>query len=132
MRNIFTYASPLDAAGVFFRVIQAPEIRELALVSGMPNLKQTRWEAMDFMIENLKRYLTVTLQTKGSRTTAKQQAYQTVLAACSGPNLTGGHLRATGRLLVRYTLHFPFDIFNKLILVATFHRECTLVTLPVQ
>ena len=101
VRNIFTYDIPLDAAAGFFRVIQAPEIRELALIAGVPNHKQKRWQVMQFLILNLKRYLTVTLQTKGSRTTVDQRAYQTVLAACSGPNLSGGHLRETGRLLVR-------------------------------
>ena len=54
----------------------------------------------DRIISNIKDYLTNVLATKGTRKTLAQQAYRTVVAACSGANLVEARLlRKTCTLL---------------------------------
>lgn len=109
VRSIFTYDNMIDTSAILLRVMQTPEIRELTLVAGGPDRRQQGWQAAQAVIDNIKRYLTVSLHTKGSRTTENQRAYRTVVAACSGHNLVSQRkLSETGRLLVRYVIHTQY------------------------
>ena len=84
--HIFTYGSLLDASALLSRVLNAPEIRELASI-GRSDRSPKYWQTVQAIIENVENYLTVLLQTKGPRTTVNARAFRTVLAACSGQNL---------------------------------------------
>ena len=86
--HIFTYGSLLDASALFGRVLNAPEIRELASIGRSSGDRSPKyWQTVQAIIENVENYLTVLLQTKGPRTTVNARAFRTVLAACSGQNL---------------------------------------------
>ena len=103
--HIFTYGNLLDTSAVLGRVLQAPEIREMTMLgrsSGDHTAKY--WQTVQAIVQNLKKYLTVLLKTKGSRTTVDARAFRTVLAACSGPNLTQlKRVHAASTILVCHT-----------------------------
>ena len=84
---IFTYGNILDTTAIFVSFLQAPEIRELALIGGRTQHSQKHWDTIETIIANIKDYLNNILGTKGSRTTVAQRAYRTVLAACSSSKL---------------------------------------------
>ena len=100
--GIFTYGSLLDTSAVLVRVLQAPELREMAIVGRNPEERtQKYWTTLQAIVENVAEYLTVLQRTKGARTTANEQSYRTVLAACSSGNL-GKHrcIHQAGIILV--------------------------------
>ena len=72
---------------MFARVMKSPEIRELTMIGQHREHREKYWQTVQLIIDNIEKYLTVILQTKGSRTTVANRAYRTVLAACSGKNI---------------------------------------------
>ena len=87
---------------MFLRILRAPEIRELVNFGGHRDSRKKYWETLNAIAENIKKYLTVVLQSKGPRTTVNQRAYRTVLAACTGSNLRRQkNLRLASDVLVR-------------------------------
>ena len=103
MQGIFTYGNLLDTSAVIVRVLSAPEFREMLVIGQQRDHRAKYWQTLQAIIDNIKKYLTVILQTKGSRTTIDARAYRTVLAACSGKNLTKlRSIHATGTILVYY------------------------------
>lgn len=126
--GIFTYDNMLDTSAVFVRLLQSPEIRELALVGGHRDNRKKYWETLESIAENIKGYLTVILQTKGPRTTINQQAFRTILAACSGPNLAQQrNMREAGDVLVR--MHCWYNMLMNclyILHVHVIHREFTI------
>ena len=102
IKKIFTYANLLDTSAVFLRILRAPDIRELVNFGGHRDSRKKYWETLNAIAENIKKYLTVVLQSKGPRTTVNQRAYRTVLAACTGSNLRRQkNLRLASDVLVR-------------------------------
>ena len=100
-KGMFCRGNILDVAEVFSRFLQKPEIRHLALTGCPSNQNEKYQRSITGIVENINKYLTTILATKGSRQTLDQQAYRTVLAACAGPNLKQQHLmKETGRVLV--------------------------------
>ena len=128
--HIFTYGNLLDISAVLGRVLQAPEIREMAMLGRSTSTHAAKyWETVEAIVQNVQNYLTVLLKTKGSRTTVDARAYRTVLAACSGPNLTQHkRVHAASTILVCHasmlclTLLLIYD-YGMLLLF----RECTIV-----
>ena len=93
VRQVFTYGSVLDAGGILSRVLQTPEIRELALVRRDKSEKE--WKIMNAVMENLRDYLSRISKTKSTRKTLSERAFRTVVAACSGQNLRDNRLIQT-------------------------------------
>ena len=100
--KFFTYGSLLDTSAVLVRVLQAPELREIVEIAGKKQDNTPKyWETVQAIVQNIEHYLTVILQTKGTRATVDERAYRTVLAACSGENLkTNRRVHQAGMILV--------------------------------
>lgn len=75
----------LDAGAILARVLNYPEIRELAQIGRVT--AEHNFKAMGAIITNLKAYLTKISRVKGSRRTVHERAFRTVVAACSGDNI---------------------------------------------
>lgn len=87
-RNIFVYGNLLDSADLLLRFLKKPEIKYLIQFEEslyMPDNKVRK--VFKAVIENIKNYLSEVMETKGPRTKLATQAFRTVVAACSGPNL---------------------------------------------
>ena len=83
------------------KILNSPEIRELTLVGGHAEHRAKYWQTIEAITTNINQYLNRVLATKGSRSTGKQQAYRTVLAACAGQNIVDNRniCRAAGILV---------------------------------
>ena len=77
------------------RVLQKPEVRHLTTIGCAEPHTHSYHRAVTAIIQNLKKYLTVVMTTKGTRKTVEQRCYRTVLAACSGSNLVQQKLMGT-------------------------------------
>jgi len=98
---VFTYGNVLDASAVFLKILKHPEIRELSVIGAERGRRHS--QVLQSIIDNLNKYLTTIMATKGSRTTLEQRAYRTVMAACSGTNLQRNrHVSHASSLLVIY------------------------------
>ena len=112
VRHIFTYGNLCDTHEIFVRILSCPEIRELTRMAGLPGVKGPKhWSSIEAVISNVKNYLNQILESKGSRNALDQQAYRTVLAACTGTNLVDSKtLCYVAGLLVSVVLLFLLSI----------------------
>ena len=92
--HVFTYGNVLDASAIFLRILQTPEIRELTRMGGRRIKNPKYWDNLQAMVDNIRDYLHEILETKGSRSTANQRSYRTVVAACTGANIVQSRTQA--------------------------------------
>lgn len=104
VRQFFTYGNTLDVCELFTRFMDIPEVRHLTQM-GSDDFHSVQLRAtVDIMMRNMSDDLTKILATKGTRTTIDQQAYRTVVAACSGPKLRDNKLMGNAcRILVHFS-----------------------------
>lgn len=87
VKGLFCSGNILDSVEVFARFLKKPEVRHLTL-KGCPDHQTEKCQrTITAIVENIKDYLNSFLSATGSRKTLEQQAFRTVVTACSGSNL---------------------------------------------
>lgn len=101
VKAVFVYGNLVDAGTILLKLIKKPEIRYLMKFRGQQSKSEKYYDVADKIIVNIKGYLSEMMATKGPRKKLASQAYRTVVAACSGPNLIRQkRLTLTSRVLV--------------------------------
>lgn len=105
-KNIFTYGNLVDSAGLLLQVLKKPEIRYLLHFKEDASIQSEKdRKVYNAVIHNIRKYLSVVMKTKGPRKKLAEQAFRTVVAACSGPNLVKDKtVGATSSVLVIISL----------------------------